>query len=216
MTLEELKQRVDSLLKQDQSDTEDPTIINSLYHGTLTVLEAVYGPRCTHILELQEVHKEILGRDRGNRNIHLQNLRNASRGALTNLKEELEGGLVGSMQKRLIGEVLTDFIQLAKFAINQNDENSKNVAAVLAAAAYEDTIRRMGVAYASIVNGEDLQKVLITLKDKQLLVGPQFSTAQGFLTFRNHALHANWNKLDRPEIQSVLAFVEELLLKHFQ
>lgn len=43
----------------------------------------------------------------------------------------------------------------------------------------------------------------------------EFPIAQSYLSFRNHALHANWDKIEKESIHSVLGFVEQLLLKHF-
>lgn len=63
---------------------------------------------------------------------------------------------------------------------------------------------------------ENLNDVLPALKNGGILVGPQLSTAQSYLTFRNKALPAEWNVIDRPTVSSALGFVEELILKHFQ
>ena len=60
--------------------------------------------------------------------------------------------------------------------------------AVLAAAAYEDTIRRMGGAFAGMVGRDDLRKVIDALKDKGILVPPQLGIALSYMNFRNHAL----------------------------
>lgn len=111
--------------------------------------------------------------------------------------------------------MLTDFIQLARNALNQSDDGAKNVAAVLAAAAFEDTIRRMGENFAGVIGQDDLSEVLKKLKDAGAIQSPQVGIAQSYLSFRNHALHANWDKIQRESIQSVLGFVEQLLLKHF-
>ena len=92
----------------------------------------------------------------------------------------------------------------------------KNVAAVLSAAAFEDTIRRMGSAFAGVMGKDDLNSVIDALKSKGVLVAPQLGIALGYLNFRNRALHANWDQIDRASVSSVLAFVEGLLLKHFQ
>ncbi len=48
-----------------------------------------------------------------------------------------------------------------------------------------------------------------------MIKSPQIGIAQSYLTFRNRALHANWNEIQRESVVSVLGFVEQLLLKHF-
>ena len=141
---------------------------------------------------------------------------NAAKGALRNLQAELEAGAIGSLIQRMVGDVLTDFIQLARTVLDDPSDKAKNVAAVLTAAAFEDTIRRMGESLAGVVGRVELQDVIIALKQKGVLQSPQLGIAQSYLSFRNHALHAEWEKVDRSSVQSALGFVEELLLKHFQ
>ena len=116
----------------------------------------------------------------------------------------------------MTSEVLTDLIQLARAVLEENGEGAKNVGAVLTAAAFEDTIRRMGTSFAGLMGKNYLSDVIDVLRQKGILVSPQLGTAQSFLSFRNHALHANWEKIDRSEVVPALAFVQELILKHFQ
>lgn len=137
-----------------------------------------------------------------------------AKGALQNLKAELDAGLVGSLQRTITGEVLTDFIRLARTALEEKGDEAKKVAAVLAASVYEDTIRRLAITNA-IPHMEKLADVLTALKDKGLLQGSQVGIANSYLNFRNNALHAQWDKVEREAVASVLGFVEQLLLKHF-
>ena len=73
----------------------------------------------------------------------------------------------------------------------------------------------MGENLADVTGRPDLQDVLIKLKDARIIEPPQIGIAQSYLKFRNDALHADWNNIDRTSAHSVLAFVEQLLLKHF-
>ena len=68
---------------------------------------------------------------------------------------------------------------------------------------------------AGITGRPDLQDVVIKLKSGGIIQPPQIGIASSYLKFRNDALHADWNQIERPAIHSVLAFVEQLLLKHF-
>ena len=97
----------------------------------------------------------------------------------------------------------------------RSTEGAKNVAAVLVAAAFEDTIRRIAKEYAGVIERDKLDSVIDKLKNAGLLVSPQLGIALSHLSFRNHALHAEWDKIDRTSVTSVLSFVQELLLKHF-
>ena len=182
---------------------------NEILQGTLTLMAAVYGPESQQIETFLESVKSLRN-DRVWSRIAI-----ASYGVLKNMEAELVAGLTGSLRKQITGDVLTDFIQLAKAALESEGSGAKNVAAVLAAAAYEDTIRRMGSAFAGVVGRGDLSKVIDSLKDKGILVAPQLGIALSYLSFRNYALHADWDKIDLAAVHSVLGFVEQLLMKHF-
>ena len=136
-------------------------------------------------------------------------------GLLTTLLSELDAGLIGNLQQQIAGEVLGDLIQLAKAALSENTPGTTNVAAVLVAASYEDTIRRMGNQLAGITDRRDLEKVLIVLKEKGHLKGAQVGIAQSYLKLRNDALHADWDDIEKESVKSCLSFVEGLLLRHF-
>ncbi len=69
-------------------------------------------------------------------------------GTLINVLAELDAGLIGSLKQQAAAEVLTDFVALSRAALAEKGEDAKNVSAVLVAAAFEDTIRRLGAAHA--------------------------------------------------------------------
>lgn len=215
MHLSTLKSRVDALLALQ---TEDSPIGmgNHLFNGALTVMSAVYGPESHQVKAIQDFAPEVRGRKTGHLSHNMYDLITALKGALQNLRAELDAGFVGSLQLTITGEVLTDFIRLAKEVLTERGDNAKNVSAVLTAAAYEDTIRRMGEDLAGITQRIDLSEVINILKVKGFLKGPQVGIALSYLKFRNDALHADWAQIDRTSVSSALGFIEELLLKHFQ
>lgn len=201
-----LKSRIEELLRLD---TVGDRTVNELLQGTLTLMVAVYGSDSHQVGILMDPAKKRFPMD------YLAVVK-AAKGALQNLKAELEAGAIGSLRQRMAGDVLTDFIQLARTVLDDPSDKAKNVAAVLTAAAFEDTIRRMGESLAGVVGRGDLQDVITSLKEKGILQSPQLGIAQSYLSFRNHALHAEWDKIERASVHSVLGFVEQLLLKHFQ
>ena len=212
-----LKARIEKLLSLQPSSGGSNEVVrtgNELYQGALSIMTSVYGPESPHVTSLREVATPVL-RNVANSPFLMKELIYATRGALENFKEELEAGLVGSLRQRLTGEVLTDLLQLARNVLEDPSDKAKNVASVLTAAAFEDTIRRMGASFAGVVGRDDLQDVISSLKQSGILQSPQLGIALSYLNFRNHALHAEWDKIDRASVSSVLAFVEQLLLKHF-
>jgi hypothetical protein len=219
MDIQSLARRIDFLLslESQQGPGRLTGLASELLSGTLSVLGAMHG-RDSHQLEaLSDLAEQV--RRKSDRPAHLehnsQSVIEACLGALRNLKQELDSGLIGTLQKRISSEVLTDLVQLARAVLEEPGDNAKNVSAVLAAAAFEDTIRRMGSSFAGVMGGSDLSDVIGALRAAGILVSPQLGIAQSFLNFRNRALHANWDQIDRAAVNGVLGFVQELLLKHF-
>ena len=68
---------------------------------------------------------------------------------------------------------------------------------------------------SNVANQKKLADVVTALKQEGVLEGAQVGIAQSYLSFRNRALHAKWNEVNRPEVASVLGFTEALLVKHF-
>jgi hypothetical protein len=128
------------------------------------------------------------------------------------MKAAIAAGIVESFQKSITGEVLSDFLQLARSVFDEPGDDAKNVASVLAAALFEDTIRRI-----AIINGlphiDKLQDAILELKNRDLLQGSQVGIANSYLNFRNNSLHAQWDKVARESVASVLGFCEQLMIK---
>lgn len=206
-----LKSRVDSLLAGGW-DAKDATRGHELFQGVVTLLIAVHGSDSVHVKSLVKESEQI--RSKYGPSAVSSWVAVVAIGALKNLKAELDAGLIGSLQRTITGEVLTDFIQLARTTLEEKGDAAKNVASVLAASVYEDTIRRLA-ATNGISHMDKLANVLAALKEKGLLQGSQVGIANSYLSFRNNALHSHWDKVEREAVVSVLGFVEQLLLKHF-
>jgi len=185
-----------------------------LTQGAISMLTALYGQKSTQLqgfmAGIDVVKKTASGA--GNAKHHLGEY---AYSAIRNAKAELEAGLITSVRALVTGEVLVELVGLAKEVLREGSEAAKNVAAVLTAAAFEDLIRRMGEEFADVRGRPNLQEVVIALKDADILRGGQVGTAQSYLPFRNDSLHADWEKVDRSQVQSCIGFVEELLTKHF-
>ena len=93
-------------------------------------------------------------------------------------------------------------------------EGHKDSAAVLASAAFEDSLKKIGALHGLTLEEEDLGNVIGALKGKQLLQGGAAKSAERYQSFRNFAMHANWEKITEEEVGGLIGFVEQLLLKH--
>lgn len=203
--------RIEELLKLPQTGTTMDVNVSEVLQGCTSMLSLVYGAKSS---QLQQFTASIASIP-DSHILRFHTMAITAQGTLKNIKREIEAGLTGSLRHQIASEVLTDLIQLARTVLTEQGEGAKNVAAVLAAAAFEDTIRRMGETFAGVIGQDDLADVLTKLKDAEVMKSPQVGIAQSYLSFRNHALHANWENIQRESVQSVLGFVEQLLLKHF-
>jgi len=211
-----IQARIDELLAlPEPSDPNDfQSTAGQLIQGTTTLLALVHGPNGPQLLAFQT---KIASCERTASSAwdFGEIARLTALGFLRSLKQEVERGLVGNLRLEITGEVLGDFLLLAKSSLDGGTEDGKNVSAVLTAAAFEDLIRRMGATFCGIQTRDDLQKIVVALKSAGVLVGAQFGTVQAQLQFRNDALHADWEKIDTVGVKTVLLLVQELLLKHF-
>lgn len=172
-----------------------------------SMITAFYGPDSPQMKTFRET-AEAIQEARGDLSEH-------TKGTIRNIRAEIEGGLIKSVRALLTGEIVAELLVLAKEILADSSEAAKNVSAVLVAAAFEDLIRRMGTEFAGVTGRPKLEEVTNILKQKDVLKGGEVTTALGYLKFRNDSLHADWKNVERSQIQSCLAFIEALLIKHF-
>jgi hypothetical protein len=211
-----IRARIEELLRtQGGALGSEAEVAGKLYQGAITMLQLTHGENSPQIKAFTDL---IASHQKKTKQLAYQtwkDIANSARGVLKSLAQEVDNGLVRSLRREVTGEVLGDLLQLAKATLDQGTDNCKNVAAVLAAAAFEDTIRRLGTIYCGIEARIGLQDILSQLKDANILKGSQVGVVQAHFQFRNDALHADWNKIDKVAVGTVISLVQELLLKHF-
>jgi hypothetical protein len=207
--------RIIELLALPMPQTSDlQSNASDLLQGATTLLALTHGQKSPQLSAFEAQIASAQSQE-AHWTFRATELRSISLGALRTLKREVETGLIGNLRLEVTGEVLSDFLQLAKSSLDEGTEDGKNVSAVLTAAAFEDLIRRMGSAFCGIETRDELHKIVVALKNSGVLVGAQFGTVQAQLQFRNDALHADWQKIDAMGVKTVMLLVQELLLKHF-
>ena len=135
-----------------------------------------------------------------------------ARGIFLAAKSDYEGGYIFTLERNLIGEIVGDFVALAKAALG---EGHKDVAAVLASAALEDALKRYAREQGLTVDDQVMQAVVSALKSKGLVSGAQKSLLDTMPKLRDYAMHANWDKLTPESVGGMIGFVEQFLLSHF-
>jgi|KBSMisStandDraft_5_1062788.scaffolds.fasta_scaffold540470_2 hypothetical protein len=215
MSTDAITKRADELLAIIDAAGENAAQISEAFSGTLNLLGIVHGPG--NIQERQLI--QAMGaadKANGTRSYNLHRfVAPAVQGALKSLRADVSAGLTSNIAMQASGLELGDFLALAKQALDGHKDGEKNVAAVLVAAAFEDTLRRLAEVKAGVTDGPKLEQVIGKLKAAGTLAGAAISTATSGLKFRNDSLHADWDNIDKVTIGTYLAFVEGLLLKHF-
>ena len=133
-------------------------------------------------------------------------------GIFQSAKEAFDGGYLFDIERDVTAEIFGDFVVLAKRAL---DENNKDVAAVLASAALEDALKRHAKLNSLNVDDATMSNVISALKSKGLVSGAQKSMLAAMLQTRNLAMHAKWEKLEKPDVSGLIGFVEQFLLTNF-
>ena len=133
-------------------------------------------------------------------------------GIFQSAKEAFDGGYLFDVERDISAEIFGDIVVLAKQALA---EDNKDVAAVLASAALEDALKRHATSNGLNVDEASMSNVINALKSKGLVSGAQKSMLAAMLQMRNHAMHARWEKFEKPDVSSLVGFVEQFLLTHF-
>jgi hypothetical protein len=213
MDVEAIKLRLSGLLQESQGQP-NYELQNRVHQGVLGLLHALYGRDSSRERDLRSALEGIAKAYYPTTGVSVTSSMSLIRGVLQSIQADVESGMLGSLRNAVTGDVLSDLIKLARAVAGDDGEGAKNVAAVLAAAAFEDCLRRLATS-TGIPDKDKLADVVTALKEKDVLQGAQVGIAQSYLSFRNRALHAKWAEVDRPEVASVLGFTEALLVKHF-
>ena len=168
-----------------------------------SLIKAVFGEKSPHYENFNKGLQNCKGLTRQIR---------ALQGIFQSAKEAFDGGYVFNVELEVSGEIFGDFVVLAKQSLA---EGHKDVAAVLASAALEDALKRHATISGLDVTNSTLAQVIGALKSKGLVSGARKSMLDAMLKIRNSAMHADWEKVTEPDVNSIVGFVEQFLLSEF-
>lgn len=204
---QQLQKKSDSLRFPNIEDCFDSDTSTDIWEEWATsaqnLIKAVFGENSPHYTNFTEAMKQCGGYDDEVKRLQ---------GIFRSAKEDFEGGYVFNVDLRISGEIFGDFIVLAKQALA---EGYKDVAAVLASAALEDSLKRYAIANGLNVDDESMTAVINALKSQGLVSGAQKSLLDAMPKIRNYAMHADWQKISEPDVNSIIGFVEQFLLIKF-
>jgi Domain of unknown function (DUF4145) len=171
--------------------------------SAMNLLDRAFGRDSVHFVNLKKAYDNYRG---------AASDVDSAKGIFSAAKADYEGGYTFRLEARISGEIFADLVVLAKEALaNDNDK----AAAVLACAALEDALKRFALMNGIDVAEKEMQDIVNALKAAGLVTGARKSLLDVMPKIRNYAMHANWEKITRPDISSVIGFVEEFLLAYF-
>jgi hypothetical protein len=80
---------------------------------------------------------------------------------------------------------------------------------------YVGALKRLAILNGLSVEDKTMEEIVNALKTKGLVSGAQKSLLAAMPKIRNHAMHADWEKLSPQDAGSVIGYVEQFLLSHF-
>ena len=184
--------------------------IAELAAGTITILQLVYCIHSTHIEQILTLQKQVYSE----RVVDylLRSFKDHLCGYLRSLRSDAIEGRIVNLQAEARGEVFGDFLTSARRAL---DEHEKDVAAVLACAALEDSSKQCAKSHSLNVDDAEMATVIDALRSAGAVDKTEGAVLKGFCQVRNKTFHAQWDKIDVPSITSIIAFTEQFLIKHF-
>jgi hypothetical protein len=119
--LDELAKRVDALLTIAEGANVPNAAIAELLAGTVSVLTTLYGPASPQLRAFEtNTTRTTMSLSEG----YFATARSIARGALRNVRAELQAGLIGNLRGQLAGEVVADFVEFANEVLKDNSANA--------------------------------------------------------------------------------------------
>jgi uncharacterized protein YutE (UPF0331/DUF86 family) len=128
-------------------------------------------------------------------------------GHLRFLHEAVRDGQLRSLQNEVAAADFHEFLSHARYYLA---EGKKIEASVIAAATFEDTVKRLGQLYGA----EDLSKLdstISALKSKNVVTSVEAKQLRYLAGIRNSALHASWDEFALDAVKDLIEGVERLL-----
>lgn len=179
----------------------DREAFHSWASSALNLLEVVFGSSST----LFERFRAVV--DTGSIN---ENRLKQAKGLFASAREEFSLGFLESVKREISGELTIDLCHLAESIL---EEGHTEPAAVIAAAALEDCIKRCAEDEGLETTGNSLTENINALKSKGVFSGPAAKVVSQFPRIRNAAMHAEWDKLSTTDIGTVVGFLKQFVLQ---
>jgi hypothetical protein len=207
-----LLERIEKLLSIQVTASNPQALYAEILSSTITISSMLWGLSSPQV-ETVKTANELMNKSNWSAQAKADNMIKQCQGILKSYKDDIENGILGRLKLDYQGEVFADLLSSAKAAV---DNDVREVAAVLAAAALEDSMKKIAESIGLNMDGKELSEVTNALKAAGSFSSTRASLVSGMLAFRNKAMHAQWDKLDMIETKTVISFVETLLSEYFR
>jgi len=132
---------------------------------------------------------------------------------LQNVLKDINKGLISSITDQARAEVFDDFLDHAKAYLKAG---MKNEAGVIAGVVFEDTLRQVCRKLDIEDRGVKLDALITQLAKIEILTLTKAKRARAAADVRTKATHAQWQEFDNGDVNSAIAFTEELISSHIE
>ena len=201
----------EKILNRINNVLEGPRSEASYYMELTNIIETIYGPNSAQLRVVEKLEQHAYDGDGRTYAKHLDFVGHL-RDCLNTIKADIEGGLVERVQSHAQREIIGDFIELAREALNAGQ---KNVAAVLACAALEDSLKRTAKDRDLDVYDKVMSEVINALKSVGEIRSGEAKTLGNYVNLRDSAFHAQWDEFEDADVEDVIEYTKDFLDERF-
>lgn len=132
-------------------------------------------------------------------------------GVLESVHQEAQAGMLQRLEDQVAATAFDDFLDHAS---EYHRSGKLREAAVLASAVLEDAVKRVGAKNQALTSGMSLDPLIDDLTSRGVFTPVKAKRLKSYAGVRNHALHAEWDKLDLRDVGAMISGVRELLDEH--
>lgn len=207
------KQTKSYLLNVDITDgvTITDGLCEELLTSTHTLLQALYGHSSSKPLQFEARFNDFTENPNEWCKYDHYSVLVICNGKLKAMLNDIEYGLIDNLESRISAEIFNDLLLLASQAL---EDGYTEVAAIISSVALEDTLKKVSSMHGGITENQTMAVVANYLKSQQVLRGSTGKQIDKYIDLRNKALHADWGKIQSPEVAGLIGFTEQLIRVH--
>ena len=185
---------------------QDIVAAQSWFSSAANAIQQVAPPGSFYMAELERIveHEQLKG---GFPRSSVEKLL----GLLQSVQLEAQAGLLVKLEDQVVASAFDDFLD---HATQYHKSGKLREAAVLASAVLEDTVKRIARKSGLPADGSSLEPLIDELAKNGTFTPVKAKRLKSYAAVRNHALHAEWDKLDIKDVGAQLSGLRELLDEH--